>query len=118
VQNISEDNILYTGEIYNLKIKANLVVLSSCESGYGYLDASEGILGLNRAFMYSGVPNVVYSLWKVYDKVSADLMINFYDSVLDNQNYAAALRASKLKMLEEKATASPHYWGAFLFMGG
>lgn len=113
----AEDHILYTGEIYNLKIHTELVVLSSCESGTGYLDASEGILGLNRAFMYVGVPNVVFSLWKVYDKVSAQLMADFYQQVLEENHYAASLRAAKLKMLESKATASPHYWAAYLLMG-
>lgn len=112
-----ENGILYTGEIYNTSIQADLITLSSCESGYGALDLSEGILGLNRAFIYAGVPNVVYSLWKVYDKVSAQLMIQFYEAALTNNDYPAALREAKLRLLEDRSTASPHYWGAFLLMG-
>ena len=101
-----EDGTLYTGEIYNISIQADLVTLSSCESGFGKMEASEGLLGLNRAFIYAGTPNVIFSLWKVYDKVSAQLMVNFYQGVLSGQSYATSLRQAKLKLLENEATAA------------
>ena len=112
-----EDGTLFTGEIYNLNSKADLVTLSSCESGFGKLAQSEGMLGLNRAFIYAGTPNVVFSLWKVYDKVSAQLMIDFYTQILDGKNYASSLRQAKLKLLENEATASPHFWSPYLLIG-
>ncbi len=112
-----EDGVLYTGEIYNISSQADLVTLSSCESGYGKLDRSEGLLGLNRAFIYAGTPNVVFSLWKVYDKVNADLMVDFYREVLDGKSYATGLRQAKLKLLDQEVTAAPHFWSPYLLIG-
>lgn len=112
-----EDGILYTNEIYNLDIPADLVVLSSCESGAGRLNDGDGVLGLNRAFSYAGVPNIIYSLWKVNDKATSELMVAFYKEILAGKPYAAALRAAKLKMLQNPATASPNFWSGFLLMG-
>lgn len=106
--------VLYTAEIYNLAVKAELVVLSSCESGLGRLVRGEGLLGLNRAFLYAGVPNVVYSLWKVNDRATADLMTSFYRALLEGKPYADALRAAKLDMLRNPATASPNFWSGFV----
>ena len=113
----SNDGTLYTGEIYNISSKADLVTLSSCESGYGKLEKTEGLLGLNRAFIYAGAPNVVFSLWKVYDKVSASMMTDFYGNILEGKSYSASLRAAKLKLLEKEETASPHFWSPFLLIG-
>jgi len=108
---------LYVGEIYNLAAQTDLVVLSSCESGLGRLTSGEGLLGLNRAFLYAGVPNVVFSLWKANDRASADFMGHFYRAMLGGQPYASALRTAKLKMLSDPATAAPHLWSGFLMMG-
>lgn len=112
-----EDGILYTGEIYPLMAKADLVTLSSCESGFGKLDRTEGLLGLNRAFIYAGSPNVVFSLWKVYDKVSAQLMVDFYGQILAGKDYSVALRQAKLNLLKREATAAPHFWSPYLLIG-
>lgn len=114
---LAEDGTLFTGEIYNISSQADLVTLSSCESGFGKLEKTEGLLGLNRAFIYAGTPNVVFSLWKVYDKVSANLMVDFYKNVLEGENYSASLREAKLKLLEKEATAAPHFWSPFLLIG-
>ncbi len=113
----NEDGILYSGEIYHLGINADLVTLSSCESGYGRLEKNEGILGLNHAFISAGTPNVVFSLWKVYDKVSAKLMVDFYQEVLEDKNYTASLRQAKLNLLKDPSTAAPHYWSPYLLIG-
>lgn len=112
-----EDELLYVGEVYNLDISADLVVLSSCESGFGQIVAGEGMMGLNRSFVYAGVPNVLFSLWKVNDKSSSEFMIDFYKNRLDGQSYGAALRATKLKLIQESSTASPNIWSSFLLMG-
>ncbi|MCG8327673.1 MAG: CHAT domain-containing protein [Chitinophagales bacterium] len=115
---VEEDGILYSGEIYGLSTAADLITLSSCESGYGKLQGTEGLLGLNRAFIYAGAQNVVFSLWKVYDKVSAQLMIDFYEGVVrEDLPYSNSLRQAKLKQISNPATASPHYWGAYLLIG-
>lgn len=114
---IEEDGILYMGEIYPLDTHADLITLSSCESGLGKLDQADGLIGLNRAFVYAGIPNVVFSLWKVYDRVSSTFMVDFYESVLEGEDYATSLRRAKLKLLESESTASPHYWSPFLLIG-
>ena len=114
---IGEDGTLYTSEIYNLMTKADLVTLSSCESGGGKLDESDGLLGLNRAFIYAGTSNVVFSLWKVYDKVNAQLMVDFYDNILSGKNYSTSLRNAKLNLLKNEMTASPHFWSPYLLIG-
>ena len=111
------DGTLYTNEIYNLRAAPDLVTLSSCESGLGKLDGTEGLLGLNRAFLYAGAPNVQFSLWKVYDKVSSKLMVEFYRNVLTDADYATSLRRAKLAVLEDPRTCSPHFWGPYLLIG-
>lgn len=111
------DDVLFSTEIYNLRIQADLVSLSSCESGFGKYDRSEGLMGINRAFIYAGAKNVVFSLWKVYDKVSADLMVNFYEEILKGQDYAASLRQAKLDLIRNPETAAPHLWSSFLLIG-
>ena len=117
LRSIKEDDILYTNEIYDLKTKADLITLSSCESGYGKNSRGEGLLGLNRAFIYSGTPNVVYSLWKVYDKTNAILMVDFYKNIISGKDYVSSLRNAKLRLLNREATASPHFWAPYLLIG-
>ncbi len=112
-----EDGLLYVGELYNLRVMADLVVLSSSESGVGALNATEGMLGLNRAFTYAGAQNVIYALWKIRDQSSSELMIQFYREMLAGAPYAAALQKAKLSMLGNPATASPGIWSAFLLIG-
>lgn len=113
-----EDGILYVGEIYNLSLNADLVVLSSCESGIGKLLKGEGMLGINRSFIYAGVPNIVFSLWKVNDEKSSQLMTAFYKNMLNGQTYSQALRSAKLEMLEDEMSALPVYWSPFVLIGG
>jgi CHAT domain-containing protein len=111
------DNLLYANEIQFKNINADLVILSSCESGIGQLVAGEGLIALNRSFIYSGAKNVLFSLWKVSDTHSSELMIDFYKNYFDNQSYTVALRNAKLKMLENPTSAQPKFWSAFVLMG-
>ena len=70
------DNILYTGEIYNLKLNADLLTLSACETAMGKVAEGEGILGFSRAFLYAGTKNLLLSLWKVNDFSTEKLMVS------------------------------------------
>jgi CHAT domain-containing protein len=112
-----EDGILNVEEISKMKIIADLVVLSSCESGLGKIDG--GMLqGIHRSFIDAGVSNVVYSLWKVNDKVSSKLMVDFYYAFLKSEkSYAEALRMAKLKLIKNPVTASPNIWAPFVLGG-
>ena len=111
-----EDGILYAPEIYGLGLNANLVVLSSCESGYGQLMAGEGSLSLSRAFLEAGAENVVSSLWRVYDNYTLQLMTAFYENALDGDPYPEALRAAKLRLIKNKA-GMPKKWAGFILNG-
>lgn len=119
----TEDGILYAGETFNLNLNADLIVLSSCESGLGRLVKGEGLLALTRGFLYSGARNVVVSLWKVYDKHTRDLMVALYRNILSSgesvsgRSYAQSLRKAKLKMIADPATAFPKKWSGFVLVG-
>jgi len=111
-------SIYFANEIEMQDLVVDLVVLSSCESGIGQSNPTEGLLALNRSFIYSGAKNVVYSLWKVNDTYTKDLMINFYKSIIENKNpYSTALREAKLRMIANPETALPRYWAPFVLMG-
>lgn len=112
------DGFLRTHDIYNLKLPAELVVLSACETGLGKDLEGEGIDGLTRAFMYAGARRVVVSLWNVNDKATAALMQRLYAGILrSNKTPAAALRAAQIEMLRTRQWQSPYFWAAFVMQG-
>ncbi len=113
-----QDGFLRTHDIYNLKLPAELVVLSACETGLGKEVKGEGIEGLTRGFMYAGARRVIVSLWNVNDKATASLMQRLYLGMLrGNKTPAAALRAAQLEMLRTRQWQSPYYWAAFVMQG-
>ncbi|HLG17344.1 MAG TPA: CHAT domain-containing tetratricopeptide repeat protein [Blastocatellia bacterium] len=113
-----QDGFLRLHEIYNLKLPADLVVLSACQTGLGKEIRGEGLIGLTRGFMYAGAPRVVASLWKVDDEATAELMKRFYEGMLnDKQTPAAALRNAQIAMWKQKRWQSPFYWAAFTLQG-
>jgi CHAT domain-containing protein len=113
------DGFLRTYEIYRLRLLADLVVLSSCQSGLGKEVKGEGLVGLTHAFMYAGVPRVVASLWTISDNPTAQLMAQFYREMLKNGHAspAAALRSAQLSMLKDKRWESPYFWSGFVLQG-
>ena len=116
----STGGILSCGEIYNLTLNAELVVLSACETGLGKLRSGEGLMGLSRALLYAGAKNLVVSLWQVSDNSTAELMLGFYRDMLKNKQkaeYAVSLREAKLKMIKEGKYAHPFYWSPFILIG-
>ena len=117
-QGNAQDGFLRTHDIYNLKLPAELVVLSACETGLGKDVKGEGLVGLTRGFMYAGARRVVVSLWNVNDKATADLMANLYRGMLrSNKTPAASLREAQIEMLRQKQWRSPYYWAAFVIQG-
>lgn len=113
-----EDGFLRTHDVYNLKLPAELVVLSACETGLGKDVQGEGIEGLTRAFMYAGARRLVVSLWNVNDKATATLMQRLYAGMLrNNKTPAAALRAAQIEMLRSAQWQSPYYWAPFVMQG-
>ena len=116
-RNAPEDGFLYSGETYNLNLNADLVTLSSCESGIGKLAKGEGVMALTRGFLYSGANNIIASLWKVLDEHTSKMMVELYRQILAGKNYSAALREAKLKMIANAATAGPQSWASFVLIG-
>ena len=113
-----QDGFLRTHDIYNLKLPAELVVLSACETGLGKDVQGEGLEGLTRGFMYAGARRVVVSLWNVNDKATAALMQRLYTGMLrTNKTPAAALRAAQIEMLRAGQWQAPYYWAAFVIQG-
>jgi CHAT domain-containing protein len=112
------DGYLRLHEIYNLKLNAELVVLSACETALGKEVKGEGLLGLTRGFMYAGTPRVVASLWQVNGVATSNLMQVFYRRMLRPERKlspSAALRAAQLEI--KKQWPEPYYWGAFVLQG-
>lgn len=113
-----QDGFLRTHDIYNLKLPAELVVLSACETGLGKDIKGEGLEGLTRGFMYAGARRVVVSLWNVNDKATAALMQRLYSGMLrSNKTPAAALRAAQIEMLRTRPWQSPYFWAGFVMQG-
>ena len=107
------ENALTLAEISELNLSADLVVLSSCESGGGKLDIGEGIEGFVKAFMQAGARNMLVSLWEVEDFTTATFMKTFYENI--NKGYAEALRSAKLEMIASPRLRHrhPYYWSPF-----
>ena len=107
---------LRIGDLFNLDLAADLVVLSACQTGLGENIRGEGIVGMTRGLMYAGTPRVVTSLWNVDDEATAILMEQFYTAMLkDGKPPAAALRASQLAMWQQGK--NPYLWAAFTLQG-
>lgn len=114
----SEDGYLYSGEIYNLKLNAQLVTLSACQTGLGKIAKGEGVIGLSRALIYAGAKNIMVSFWSVADESTALLMEDFYTNTLQSKStFAQSLQQVKIKMLNSKAYHSPYYWAPFVLIG-
>ncbi len=111
------DNILFSGEMFGLDIDADLLVLSACETGIGKLEKAEGLMAMTRGFLYSGVRNIVYSLWKVNDKFTRDLMVRFYQEIISGNSYSNALRMAKMELIKNPASSHPVFWSSFLMIG-
>jgi CHAT domain-containing protein len=114
----SQDGFLRLHDIYNLRLPADTVVLSACQTALGKEIKGEGLIGLTRGFMYAGAQRVVASLWQVDDSATAALMTNFYRNMLqDGRPPAAALRMAQLEIMRQKRWSSPYFWAGFVIQG-
>jgi len=116
-----EDGSLFFGEIYNLRLNANLVTLSACETGLGKLTQGEGLIGLSRALLYAGADNLLVSLWAVADKSTSELMVYFYENLLKENDKSIALQKAKLDWLAAQDSESErlnlYFWSPFILIG-
>ena len=113
-----QDGFLRLYDIYNLKLGADLVVLSACQTALGKEIKGEGLVGLTRGFMHAGAPRVVASLWQIDDRATAELMARFYEAMFrQGLRPAAALRAAQVSMWRDKRWQAPYYWAAITLQG-
>ncbi len=111
----NEQALFYINDAYNLRLNADLVVLSCCDTGRGEIAKGEGIMAINRGFLYSGASNVLYTLFKVYDKEASELTQEFFSFVLNKKMpYATALRAAKKQLI--KRGAMPKHWAGYVLI--
>jgi CHAT domain-containing protein len=109
---------LHSYEIADLRLPADLVVLSTCNSGRGQALRGEGLLGLTQSFFTAGASRVIVSLWNVDDSATADLMQRFYRELLAGRRSPAdALRVAQLALRDDPRWASPYYWAGFELQG-
>jgi CHAT domain-containing protein len=112
------DGFLRLNDIYNLKLGADLVVLSACDTALGREVRGEGLIGLTQGFMTAGARTVVASLWQVPDRATAELMKQFYAYMLDEGLApAAALRKAQLASAAQRRWSDPYFWGGFVLVG-
>jgi CHAT domain-containing protein len=117
-QGQAQDGFLRLIEIYNLKLNAELVTLSACETGLGKQINGEGIINLTRGFLYAGASRVLVSLWKVDDRASARLMGRVYAGIFrEKLSPAAALRNAQLSLRQDPVMKDPFFWAAFVLHG-
>lgn len=113
----NEDGLLQMREIFNLKLNADLVTLSACQTGLGQFIKGEGISGINRAFFYAGASSVCISLWAVNDEATYQLMNRFYLHIRSGMTVKEALRTTKLEMIRSGVLSHPYYWAPFIVSG-
>jgi CHAT domain-containing protein/tetratricopeptide (TPR) repeat protein len=113
-----QNGLLRLYDIYNLRLHADLVVLSACRTALGKDIKGEGLIGLTRGFFYAGAPRVLASLWQIDDRTTSALMTRFYEAMSRrHETPAAALRSAQIAMWRTKGWDAPYYWAAFVMQG-
>ena len=110
-----DDAYLFADEIPDLNFDTKLMVLSSCNSGSGIIEGSEGINSLQRYFLLAGIPNVMASVWKIHDEKTKELMSLFYKHLMEGNDYGMALRLAKNDCIKKGFV--PLDWAGFLLFG-
>jgi CHAT domain-containing protein len=114
------DGLLHAYELYNLRLRANLAVLSACNTGAGKVIRGEGIMSLARAFRFAGCPNVMMSLWSVNDLAGKDMVVDFFKKLHAGMGKASALQAAQIDFLDNTKSDElmhPYYWATFILVG-
>ena len=114
-----QNGFLTLRDVYELKLPSELVVTSACETGRGREVKGEGLIGLTRAFMYSGALRVVVSLWPTNDKATAELMVKFYKKMLgpERMSPARALQAAQIETWKDSRWKAAFFWAPFILEG-
>lgn len=115
----TDDGYLHAYEIYALQLRAELAVLTACETGSGLWRNGEGVQSLAHSFMHAGCASVMMSLWKIDEKTSSDIVAKFYEYLSEGNDKSSALRKAKLYFLEnnEEELSHPYYWAGLVLIG-
>ncbi len=117
-QEEQDNGLLQAWEIFEgVRLDADLVTLSACDSALGKEMGGEGLVGLTRAFQYAGARSVLASLWSVSDDSTADLMKRFYGYLKEGRSKDEALRAAQADLIQSQDFAHPYHWAAFQLTG-
>ena len=111
------DEVLSAREIFDMRLNAELVTLSACETGLNQRSPGDELIGLTRAFIYAGVPSVVVSLWSVDARSTQELMLEFYKLLQNGVDKATALQKAQTKIMEKEEYSHPYYWAPFILVG-
>lgn len=119
VEDSLENELLYVKDIYNLKLKADLVVLSACETAIGDLQRGEGMVSLARSFSYAGTPSILPTLWQISDAKAVQMMELFYKRLQEGKSKDDALRSAKLAYIKGNANLANHpfFWASYIIIG-
>jgi CHAT domain-containing protein len=112
-----EDGLLQVSEIYALGLKANLIVLSACQTALGKEITGEGLIGLSRAFFYAGARSVVATLWNLNDRFAAEFVERFYRELNTGISAEEALRRAKAAYVNDPKYSHPFYWSSLVLLG-
>jgi len=112
-----DNGLLQAWEIFKLRLKADLVVLSACQTGLGAEIRGEGLIGLSRAFTYAGAKSVLVSLWEIHDASTAEFMKAFYQALKQGKSKDKALQAAIKKLSKTGKWQHPFFWSAFSLVG-
>ncbi|CAN5317414.1 CHAT domain-containing protein [soil metagenome] len=115
----NEDGNVFSGEIFNLKLNADLAVLSACQTGLGKFSKGEGVIGLSRALVYAGAKSIMVSYWSVADESTSELMTDFYKQMLaqSEPHFRESLQRAKIRMIKSSKYSAPYYWAPFVLIG-
>ena len=108
------NGLLTVGKLYSMRLDADLVTLSACETGLGKTVSGDDVIGLTRGFLYAGASTIVASLWQVDDRATAALMTSFYEGLKSNDKREALRQA---QLATKKKFPHPYFWAAFQLTG-
>jgi CHAT domain-containing protein/tetratricopeptide (TPR) repeat protein len=116
---LGEDGMLNTFELYNLKLNAEMVFLSACQSGFGKVQKGEGVLSLARGFTYAGCRSIAFTLWDLDDRSTSAIVVDFYRSLAKGMHKDVALQKAKLSFLEnaDQVHQHPWFWAGIVITG-
>lgn len=113
-----DNGLLEAWEVFeSVRLEADLVTLSACDTGLGQEASGEGMIGLTRAFQFAGARSVVSSLWSISDDSTAELMSRFYGYLRRGLPKDVALARAQAHLSRRPATAAPYHWAAFQLAG-